>query len=295
MDARSAALVAVDPVVEAALEMVASDSGEWNDVDWHAMNDCWRKACMRTTQAGLYLEESEVVACLSGSDDRLIFEVTSAGLLYEEWLVELIAKHAPKSWRTWRGKVREGCGYEQKIVRRVLTHKGKQAQRSLEHDSSDSLRLLLSVYYSKVGQPKPNLLREPQVQRSKTESTEAATENAVCMAAAQANATGGDVVVNTKVENVVDLSHLADAFRDLLKGSAAAAPTEATSAGSRPATVNERMLAEWHRNPKDSLDWSAQRWAEELGCSKSTVSETDAWKTIQRAREQSRTDRSGRS
>ncbi len=43
--------------------------------------------------------------------------------------------------------------------------------------------------------------------------------------------------------------------------------------------VNDRMAAELLKNP-DSRDWSAQQWADRLGCSKSTVSVTPQFKAL---------------
>jgi hypothetical protein len=259
MDA-DCALVAVDPVVEAALEMVASDSGEWKVIDWPAMNDCWRKARKRTTQAGLYLEETEVIARSVGSDDQIIFEVTSAGLLYEEWLAEQVEKHAPKSWRTWRGKVREGWGCELRIVRRVLTDQGKQAQRDLEHGEFGALRLLLSVYYSKVRQPKPNLRREPRVYRSNTEWAAAATENAVSLAAAQAIASNQVNVTHQTVDGEAMgrgiAAGLAPFVEALAAREAAGSPPPAPKASTAPEPVPK--VKRKRRSPEDRVRFLSQ-------------------------------------
>ncbi len=46
--------------------------------------------------------------------------------------------------------------------------------------------------------------------------------------------------------------------------------------------INEKMLGRIQREP-DSLYWSAQQWADALGCSKSTIAETQTWKTTIRA------------
>jgi hypothetical protein len=72
-------------------------------------------------------------------------------------------------------------------------------------------------------------------------------------------------------------------------------PPAATAAHSDPARqdrtggnsggrkmINERMIATLKSNP-EAMNWSAQRWADELKCSKSSVAETDTWKTTLRA------------
>src|SRR5262249_10327443 len=46
--------------------------------------------------------------------------------------------------------------------------------------------------------------------------------------------------------------------------------------------INEQMLGRLQREP-ESLYWSAQQWADALGCSKSTIAETHTWKTTIRA------------
>lgn len=46
--------------------------------------------------------------------------------------------------------------------------------------------------------------------------------------------------------------------------------------------INERILGKLQQYP-DSLYWSAQQWADALGCSKSTIAETPTWKTTIRA------------
>jgi hypothetical protein len=44
-------------------------------------------------------------------------------------------------------------------------------------------------------------------------------------------------------------------------------------------TVNERMKKTMQENP-ESLGWSAKRWAIELKCGKSTVAETECWRSL---------------
>ena len=75
-------------------------------------------------------------------------------------------------------------------------------------------------------------------------------------------------------------------------GAGATAPESETANKSimRPATVNQRMLDTLERDP-ESLNWPAQKWADALECSKSTVHGTPAWKRIQAARALQKADR----
>jgi hypothetical protein len=68
--------------------------------------------------------------------------------------------------------------------------------------------------------------------------------------------------------------------------------SEDDSAQSTPGkpTVNARMLDLINKKP-ECHTWSAQKFAGVLGCNKSTVSETSAWKTLMTARELKRQER----
>ena len=58
----------------------------------------------------------------------------------------------------------------------------------------------------------------------------------------------------------------------------------------RPATVNERMLAQLEADP-ERIGWSARKWADALGCSPSTVTLTPAWRRLMTARALNRAQR----
>jgi hypothetical protein len=55
-------------------------------------------------------------------------------------------------------------------------------------------------------------------------------------------------------------------------------PEDRTGRGGKNGkNINAQILAKIHADP-ESVAWSAQQWAEHLGCTKSTVAETKAWK-----------------
>ncbi len=54
----------------------------------------------------------------------------------------------------------------------------------------------------------------------------------------------------------------------------------------RKPTVNERMTAELAVNLEMVKGWSAQEWANHLGCAKSTVIDTRTWKSLSLLRQQ---------
>jgi hypothetical protein len=56
----------------------------------------------------------------------------------------------------------------------------------------------------------------------------------------------------------------------------------------RPATVNERMLRMIQKDVWMVAGWSASDWAKALGCAKSTVCESEAWKQLGKARSDAR-------
>jgi hypothetical protein len=56
-------------------------------------------------------------------------------------------------------------------------------------------------------------------------------------------------------------------------------------------TVNERMKAELASNLQAVKGWTAQRWANHLGCAKSTVIETQTWKSLNLIRQQARVEK----
>jgi hypothetical protein len=49
-------------------------------------------------------------------------------------------------------------------------------------------------------------------------------------------------------------------------------------------TIHDRMMATLDRVP-ESMEWSAQRWADHFDCAKSTIHDTRAWTTIQEMRQ----------
>ena len=65
----------------------------------------------------------------------------------------------------------------------------------------------------------------------------------------------------------------------------------------RRTTVNDSMIAEMASNLEAVKGWTAQQWANRLGCGKSTVVETQTWKTLsfvrQQAKAEKRNDRRG--
>jgi hypothetical protein len=73
---------------------------------------------------------------------------------------------------------------------------------------------------------------------------------------------------------------------DALADECASTETATKGQGSEPAddprpeaTINMRMLDALTKTP-ECRNWSAQQWATHLGCAKSTVAETDAWKSL---------------
>jgi hypothetical protein len=73
-----------------------------------------------------------------------------------------------------------------------------------------------------------------------------------------------------------------------LLGPTGAAGSDRNRKGKR---INERMLGRLQQDPA-SLYWSAQRWAQALGCSKSTIAGTQTWKeTIRAAKARERAER----
>jgi len=63
-----------------------------------------------------------------------------------------------------------------------------------------------------------------------------------------------------------------------------------TKAKQKRLTVNERMGAVLLKRP-ESREWSAQQWADCLGCRKSTVADTLQWKALLAARVGARLER----
>lgn len=77
---------------------------------------------------------------------------------------------------------------------------------------------------------------------------------------------------------------LADSLPLLDEGVLPEPADAATDGKSRAATINEKMLRTMQVN-QDSHGWSAKKWAEQLGYAKSSVAETDAWKTLQKMKD----------
>ena len=73
--------------------------------------------------------------------------------------------------------------------------------------------------------------------------------------------------------------------------------TEPKSVAKRRTTVNDSMVAEMASDLETVKGWTAQQWADRLGCGKSTVVETQTWKTLsfvrQQAKAEKRNDRRG--
>lgn len=63
--------------------------------------------------------------------------------------------------------------------------------------------------------------------------------------------------------------------------------------GKRPrsAKVNDRMKAEMAANLETVKGWTAKQWASELGCAKSTVIETETWRSLSLLRQQAKAER----
>ena len=59
----------------------------------------------------------------------------------------------------------------------------------------------------------------------------------------------------------------------------------------RTATVNNRMKAELAANLETAKGWTAQQWADNLGCGKSTVIESETWKSLSLLRQQAKAER----
>ena len=61
----------------------------------------------------------------------------------------------------------------------------------------------------------------------------------------------------------------------------------------RPATVNERMLAQLEADP-ERIGWSARKWASALDCTAGAVHAAPAWRRIMTARALNRAERVNR-
>lgn len=64
------------------------------------------------------------------------------------------------------------------------------------------------------------------------------------------------------------------------------------SSGGKKVSVNARMMDMISRD-QNCHSWSAQQFAEVMGCSKSTISETKAWASLRTYREMARMERAG--
>ncbi len=58
----------------------------------------------------------------------------------------------------------------------------------------------------------------------------------------------------------------------------------------RSSTIDDRMRAELAENLEVVKGWSCQRWATHLGCAKSTVAETETWKSLALLREKAKAE-----
>jgi hypothetical protein len=61
--------------------------------------------------------------------------------------------------------------------------------------------------------------------------------------------------------------------------------------GGKGKQINLRMIAAMQKDPIASLKRSTRQWAELLGCSPSTVQETDTWRLLQEQREAAKLER----
>jgi hypothetical protein len=86
--------------------------------------------------------------------------------------------------------------------------------------------------------------------------------------------------IETAALGALNCGQVADVTPDQSTGGAKNAVANRSDSDRRPAaTVNMRMFDALLKNP-DCRNWSAQQWATHLGCAKSTVAETDAWKSL---------------
>ena len=83
---------------------------------------------------------------------------------------------------------------------------------------------------------------------------------------------------------------LADVDVATLRPKVAQSDTQGNAAQRRP-TVNNRMKAELASNLEAVKGWTAQQWADSLGCGKSTVIGTETWISLSLLRQQAKAER----
>lgn len=74
----------------------------------------------------------------------------------------------------------------------------------------------------------------------------------------------------------------------------ATTPPVAPKIGGTPATINARMIDLLGRKP-EAKDWSARQFAMALDCSKGSIGDAAAWKTLMQTRESAKAARQTRS
>lgn len=82
------------------------------------------------------------------------------------------------------------------------------------------------------------------------------------------------------VRRLRELVMLTDQVHQMPKEPAPAPEPIREVPASRGKNVEGRMLKLWHQNQHDAVHWSAEEWANRLGCRPSSVKETKVWKEI---------------